>query len=202
MEAVPSYLLPETAEVAADGHLFVGGVDLLDIAAEFGTPTFVYDETHLRNRAKEAVAAFPDGAAYASKAFLSVQMAKIANECGMRIDVATGGELHVALAAGTPGAMIVMHGNNKSTEELRSAIEAGVGLIVLDSFDEIDRIEQLHDEMKPRPSGSLSNSCYARHRSAHSRVHYDGSRRFKVWFRSEEWRSATGRRSGIGISRN
>ena len=115
-----------------------------DLVAEFGTPLFVYDEAHLRARCREAVAAFPDGAAYASKAFLCVAMARLVAEEGMEIDVATGGELHVALAAGFPPERIVLHGNNKSVAELRAARAAGVGRIVVDSFDELERLAQLH----------------------------------------------------------
>ena len=140
---LPRHLLPRTAEVSADGRLIVGGVDVLDLVAEVGTPVFVYDEQHLRERCREAVAAWGDGVAYASKAFLCRAMATLAHEEGMHIDVSTGGELHVALAAGVPGERLVLHGNNKSTAELAQAIEAGVGRIVVDSFDEIDRLEAL-----------------------------------------------------------
>ena len=140
--AIPDYLLPDTA-VAAEGRLSVGGVDLIELAELHGTPLFVYDEEHLRNRCREAVAAFPDGVAYATKAFLSQAMAKLAWEEGMSLDVATGGELHVALAAGVPPDRLVLHGNNKSLPELEMALDAGVGRIVLDSFEEIDRIDQL-----------------------------------------------------------
>lgn len=125
------------------GRLSIGGCDLVDVATEFGTPVFVYDEQHLINQCEEAVAAFPDGVAYASKAFLSKAMARIAHAAGMAIDVASGGELFVALDAGVPGERLVFHGNNKSTSELEMAIESGVGKIVVDSFDEIDRIEAL-----------------------------------------------------------
>src|ERR1700704_4700673 len=99
---LPRYLLPDTASVDAAGRLSVGGCDLVDLADEFGTPVFVYDEEHLRARAREAVAAFGDGVAYASKAFLCKAMAALVHEEGMWIDVATGGELAVALAAGVP----------------------------------------------------------------------------------------------------
>jgi diaminopimelate decarboxylase len=132
-----------TAAVADDGRLSIGGRDLLDLAEAHGTPLFVYDEVHLRERCREAVAAWGDGTAYASKAFLCRAMAALAHEEGMCIDVSTGGELHVALAAGVPGARLVLHGNNKSTAELTAAVEAGVGRIVVDSFDEIDRLEAL-----------------------------------------------------------
>ncbi len=136
-------LLPMTAEVRAGGSLAIGGVELLELAERFGTPLFVYDEEHLRARCREAVAAWGDGVAYATKAFLCTAMAKLVHEEGMWLDVSTGGELHVALAAGVPAARLVLHGNNKSDEELASALGAGVGRIVIDSFDEIERLARL-----------------------------------------------------------
>ena len=146
MTALPRHLLPDTAEIADDGRLSVGGCDLLDVAAEFGTPLFVYDEEHLRARCREAVAAFPDGVAYATKAFLCVAMARLVHEEGMHLDVATGGELHVALTAGVPAEHLVLHGNNKSLAELAMARTAGVGRIVVDSFDELERLTKLHQD--------------------------------------------------------
>jgi diaminopimelate decarboxylase len=132
-----------TSRISDEGRLAVGGVDLLDLATEHGTPLFVYDEEHLRLRCREAVAAFGDGVAYAAKAFMCRAMAALAHEEGMCIDVATGGEMHVALAAGVPADRVVLHGNNKSTAELVAALDAGAGRIVVDSFDEIDRLEHL-----------------------------------------------------------
>ncbi|HEY1117136.1 MAG TPA: diaminopimelate decarboxylase, partial [Acidimicrobiales bacterium] len=132
---LPTHLLPEHSEIGADGRLSIGGCDLLEVAAEFGTPLFVYDEQHLRNRCREAVAAFPDGVAYATKAFLCVAMAKLVHEEGMDLDVATGGEMHVALTAGVPAEKLVLHGNNKSLAERAYARARGVGRIVVDSFD-------------------------------------------------------------------
>ena len=144
MDPLPRSLLPDTAEVGPDGHLRVGGCDVLDLAAEFGTPLFVYDEAHLRARCREAVAAFPDGGAhYATKAFLCLEMARLAYAEGMRLDVSTGGEYHVARAAGVPASALTLHGNNKSTDELRLALTEGVGHVVVDSFDELDRIDAL-----------------------------------------------------------
>ena len=99
---LPRDLLSDNAVVGDDGRLSIGGCDLLDVAHEFGTPVFVYDEQHLRDRCREAVHAFPGGVAYATKAFLCVAMARLAHEEGMHLDVATGGELHVALTAGVP----------------------------------------------------------------------------------------------------
>ena len=123
------------------------GADLVDLAEEFGTPLFVYDEAHLRARCREAVEAWGDGVAYATKAFLCMAMARLAHEEGMCLDVSTGGELHVALAAGVPPDRLVLHGNNKSDEELAAALAVGVGRIVVDSFDEIDRLERLVPEI-------------------------------------------------------
>ncbi len=118
---------PTPPRSSSDGALSIGGCDLEALAAEFGTPLFVYDEEHLRARCREAVAAFGDGVAYATKAFLCRAMARLAHEEGMELDVATGGELHVALAAGVPADRLVMHGNNKSPAELPGRLEAGVG---------------------------------------------------------------------------
>jgi diaminopimelate decarboxylase len=119
-------------------------LDLDALAAEHGTPLFVYDEDHLRARAREFRAAFgADGVAYAGKAFLCVAMARLVAEEGLHLDVATGGELHVALTAGFPAERLVFHGNNKSDAEIVAARDAGVGRVVADSFDEIARLERL-----------------------------------------------------------
>jgi diaminopimelate decarboxylase len=150
MAPVPRHLLPDSARVGDDGRLSIGGLDAGALAEEFGTPLFVYDEEHLRRRCREAVAAWGPDVAYASKAFLCKAMAAVAHEEGMCVDVSTGGELHVALAAGVPPDRLVLHGNNKSDAELASALEVGVGRIVVDSFDEIDRIERLAPVTPPR----------------------------------------------------
>jgi diaminopimelate decarboxylase len=142
--ALPFDLLPDTAAAAADGRLSIGGVDLLSLAEQYGTPLFVYDEAHLRARCREARQVFGDGGAiYATKAFLCRAMARLVHSEGLRLDVATGGELEIALAADVPADRLVLHGNNKSMDELRRALEVGVGRIVVDSDDELDRIEAL-----------------------------------------------------------
>ncbi len=143
MAPLPWHLLPDTATVSPEGQLVIGGCDLLELAATHGTPLFVYDEVHLRARCRQARDAFGDGASYASKAFLCRAMARLAFEEGLGIDVATEGELHVALSAGVPASALVVHGNNKSEAELRRALELGAGRIVVDSDDELDRIEAL-----------------------------------------------------------
>lgn len=145
MTSLEMRLLPRTASVDESGALSIGGVAVADVAAQFGTPTFIYDEQHLRETCREAVAAFgTDRVIYATKAFINTAMVKLAHEEGLLLDVATGGELFVALNAGVPANRCVFHGNNKSVEELRTAMEAGLRHIVVDSFDEIERIEKLH----------------------------------------------------------
>ena len=139
-------LLPLTAEVSSNGHLVLGGCDVITLAEEYGTPLFIYDEEHLRIRCREAVRAFGPGVAYATKAFLCTAMARVALEEGMCLDVATAGELYSALRAGAQGNQIVLHGNNKSEAEILLALETGVRLIIIDSEDEIDRLERLVSE--------------------------------------------------------
>lgn len=153
MSPLPPGLLPDSATYDGSGHLRIAGIDLLEVARDFGTPLFVYDEVHLRARAAEAVEVLgPDGAIYATKAFLCRAMARLVHEEGMRLDVATGGEMAVALAAGVPPDRLVLHGNNKAVWELQAALDAGVGRIVVDSEDELHRIEALVDQGLPRPS--------------------------------------------------
>jgi diaminopimelate decarboxylase len=136
-------LLPLHAAVAPSGRLSVAGVDVVDLARTFGTPLFVYDEEHLRIRCREALDAWGEGVAYATKAFLCKAMARLAIEEGLQLDVASEGELHVALSAGVAADRLVLHGNNKSDAELTRALEVGVGRIVVDSFDEIGRLGRL-----------------------------------------------------------
>ena len=128
-----------------DGSVAVAGVDVADLAARFGTPLYVLDEVDLRARARGFRAAFQRAFAevgaevdvyYAGKAFLSVAVARWVRDEGLAVDVSTGGELAVALAAGVPGARIGLHGNNKSDDEIAAAIDAGVGRFVADSLVE------------------------------------------------------------------
>jgi len=151
MSALQFSLLPDTAEVGPSGELTIGGCNTLELAERFGTPLFVYDEAHLRARCREAVAAFGPGVNFATKAFLCTAMAKLAAAEGCNLDVSTAGEYHVARSAGVPAERLVLHGNNKSSDELRRAITEGVGRIIVDSFDELDRIEALVAEGLPVP---------------------------------------------------
>ena len=156
MTAIEMRLLPRTASVDAGGALSIGGVSVADIASQFGTPTFIYDEQHLRETCRDAVAAFgADRVIYATKAFINTAIVQLMNEEGLLLDVATGGELFVALNAGVPANRCVMHGNNKSDDELRTAMTAGLRHIVVDSFDEMERIERLHSAGLPAPRVQL-----------------------------------------------
>lgn len=152
MNAIDPRLLPRTAVIGDDGELSIGGVRISDLARDHGTPLFVYDERHLRENCAAAVRSFGDGnVVYATKAFLCTAMARLAHEEGLLLDVATGGELFVALHAGVPADRCVMHGNNKSDAELIEAMDKGVRHVVVDSFDEMDRIERLHAAGHPAP---------------------------------------------------
>ena len=156
MSAIAKHLLPDNAVIDVQGVMSIGGCSLVDVAKQFGTPVFVYDEDHLRARCHEAVKAFgANRVIYATKAFFCTAMAKLAYDEGLMLDVATGGELFVALNAGVPGSSCVMHGNNKSMDELRMAINADVHHIVVDNFDELDRLDALHAEGLPAPRVQL-----------------------------------------------
>ncbi|MGB3474303.1 MAG: diaminopimelate decarboxylase [Mycobacterium sp.] len=126
-----------------DGVTQIAGVKVTDLAAEFGTPLFVIDEDDFRGRCREIAEAFGggDNVHYAAKAFLCSEIARWIDQEGLCLDVATGGELAVALHAGFPTQRITLHGNNKSVAELQTAVNAGVGHIVVDSLIEIDRLE-------------------------------------------------------------
>jgi diaminopimelate decarboxylase len=128
-----------------DGVMRIGGCDVRDLLAEYGSPAYVLVEDDVRARCRAFRAAFGDDTDiyYAAKAFLSKEFARWILAEGLSLDVASGGELATALAAGFPPERIVLHGNNKSTDELRAAVEAGVGRIVLDSEMEIARLAQV-----------------------------------------------------------
>ena len=144
-------VLPLTAEVR-DDHLFVGGVDMVQLAREQGTALYVYDEADLRCRMQTFVSSFRarhenSDVAYASKAFLNKEAARIAAAEGLCLDVSGGGELACAQAAGFPMERVFVHGNNKTPQELREAIGAGVGRIVVDSREELGRVSAIAGEL-------------------------------------------------------
>jgi len=139
-----SNVWPPSAARDSTGALSIGGIDVRDAAAQFGTPLFLLDEDAVRERARAyRQAATEVGAStvyYAAKAFLATAVARWVHEEGLGLDVATGGELAVALRAGVPGADLLLHGNNKSMIEIETAIAAGVSRIVIDSYEEIVRV--------------------------------------------------------------
>jgi diaminopimelate decarboxylase len=146
-----SAVLPIGSRVNELGHLEVGGCDVVEVAEEHGTPAYIYAEDDLRARARAYREAFEsrrvDGEIlFASKAFPATAAYKLFAEEGLSVDVASGGELHIALAAGFDPPRIHMHGNNKSDEEILMAARAGIGHLILDSFDEIERCERLLDQ--------------------------------------------------------
>ncbi|MFI5028287.1 MAG: diaminopimelate decarboxylase [Solirubrobacterales bacterium] len=135
------------------GHLEIGGCDVLDLAAEFGTPAYLYAEDDLRARARayrEAFARHTEDfeVLFASKAFPCTAAYRLFADEGLSVDVASGGELHMALRGGFDPSRIHMHGNNKSDEEILIAARSGVGHLILDSFDEIDRCERLLEQQQ------------------------------------------------------
>lgn len=142
---LPVQVWPRNARRGDDGVVRLAGLSVTELAAEFGTPLFVVDEDDFRSRCREMVVAFGPEAKvhYASKAFLSAEIARWVDQEGLALDVCSGGELAIALHAGFPTERIAMHGNNKSVAELETAVRVGVGHIVLDSMIEIERLDEI-----------------------------------------------------------
>jgi diaminopimelate decarboxylase len=131
-----------------DGRLSIGGRDAQELTLEFGSPLYVFDELELRETCREYVQAFTSRhgdteVTYASKAYLSRFMASLARDEGVGLDIVSGGELAVALAAGYPARRCHFHGNNKGEQELREAIDAGIGRIIVDNFHELELVDRL-----------------------------------------------------------
>jgi diaminopimelate decarboxylase len=144
VNALVPLLWSSTARKTDDGALEVGGVDMRDLVAEHGSPAYVLDESDFRSRARAFREAFADyDVYYAGKAFLCTTVARWVAEEGLSLDVCSSGELTVALRAGFEPGRIGYHGNNKTLPELRRAVEAGVGRIVVDSFTELDRLAEV-----------------------------------------------------------
>jgi diaminopimelate decarboxylase len=146
--ASPVY--PVGSRLNEHGHLEIAGCDVVELAERFGTPAYIYAEDDIRRRAQEYLSAFEQRTdafevIYASKALPCTAAYRVIKDAGLSVDVASGGELHMALSAGFDPARIHLHGNNKSEEELRYAFDRGVGHLILDSFDEIELAERLLD---------------------------------------------------------
>ena len=137
-----------TLKINSLGHLEIGGADVTDLAKNFGTPLYVMDQAHIEN----VCLAYNDVlnreygygmVAYASKAFSCKEIYRIINSLGLGADVVSGGELYTAKSVGFPTEKIIFHGNNKSEQELIEAVNSNVGIIVVDSFDEVDLLDQI-----------------------------------------------------------
>lgn len=144
-------LFPLTAEVNNQGHLLIGGCNVVDLANEFGTPLYLFDESTLRHKCREFKDEFckyhPDTLViYASKAFLNKALALIFKEEGLGLDVVSGGELSIAHSVNFPLDKVYFHGNNKTPEELNLALDLGVGRIVVDNFYELELLNRLAGE--------------------------------------------------------
>jgi diaminopimelate decarboxylase len=149
-------LFPSTAEVNNKGHLLIGGCDTTKLAAEFGTPLYVFDELGIRNKCAEFKKEFNQRytdttVIYACKAFINKALAIIFKEEGLGLDVVSSGELGIAHSVGFPLDRVCFNGNNKSAEELRLALEGGVGRIVVDNFQELEMLGKIAKEKKSKP---------------------------------------------------
>ena len=144
VNALHPLLWSSTARRTDDGGLEVGGVDVRDLLAEHNSPAYVLDEADFRQRARAFRDAFKDyDVFYAGKAFLCTTVARWVQEEGLNLDVCSPGELTVALRAGVEPGRIGYHGNNKTFPELRRAVHEGVGRIIVDSFQEIERLSEI-----------------------------------------------------------
>jgi diaminopimelate decarboxylase len=148
LPAAARSILPLNSQVNAADHLVVGGCDVVELAQEYGTPLYVYDEQTIRARAREYVQglrnAYPNGLViYACKAFTSPALLDVLREEGLGLDVVSGGELYVAVRAAFPLDRVYFHGNNKSREELEMALDLGVGRVVVDNLYELDLLDQV-----------------------------------------------------------
>jgi diaminopimelate decarboxylase len=142
-------LLPDAAGVTPDGHLALDGVDVVAVAAEYGTPLYIYDEATLRGRSRayrdSLASAYPGESlvCYAGKAYCAPWLLRVIDDEGLGLDVVSGGELYAARQAGFPPERIYFHGNNKAESELAAALDASVGRIVVDNLDEIEALARL-----------------------------------------------------------
>ena len=151
-----SHVYPLGSYLDERGRLHIGGCDVLEVAESFGTPVYVVAEDDLRQRARDLKKAFEDlhddvQLAFATKAFPSTAVLRLFAEEGYGCDVASGGELALALKAGLDPTRIHLHGNAKSDDEIAQSLEAGIGDIVIDNFDDIEKLERLGDSSKPQP---------------------------------------------------
>ncbi len=147
----------DNLNVNENGNLTIGGVDVTALAAQYGTPLYVFDEEKIREscrRFKDSINKFYGGnglACYASKAFSCMEMCRIVNDEGLGLDVVSGGELYTAIKAGFDVSKIGYHGNNKTDEELRYAVSSDVGHIIVDNLSELEHLEKIAGELGKTP---------------------------------------------------
>lgn len=145
-------MLTDSYSINEKGHLCIGGADTVELAEQYGTPLYVFDETDIRSNCKsfkDALDEYYDGNAlvlYASKAFSCKEMYRLVDSEGLGADVVSGGELYTALSAGFPAEKIYFHGNNKTDDEIAYALDAGIGRIVADNIFELERIDRIAAE--------------------------------------------------------
>lgn len=155
LQSPDNEIFPISADLSPSGNIRIGGCDLTDLASEFGTPLYIYDEDTVRHMCRQFVGGFKDAyersrVEYSSKAFANPALAKIIAEEGLHMDVVTGGELVFAKAASFPAERLNFHGNNKGRAELSEAVEYGIGRITIDSFYEIDLLNDVAGEQGVR----------------------------------------------------
>jgi len=144
----PRHVFPDTTQVGSDGHLLIGGCDTVELASRFGTPLYIYDEETLRGRCRTFVKEFQKRhrnttVVYASKAYINPALAQIFAQESLGLDVVSGGELAVAQSVDFPRERVYFHGNNKSRAELEQALAWGIGCVVIDSFYELELLEEV-----------------------------------------------------------
>ncbi len=145
------YFLHGSSRINERGHLEIGGCDTTELAKQYGTPLYIMDEAYIRQKMRSYVQAFQKErlafrVAYASKAFSTMAMCRIADEEGLMLDVVSEGEIYTALEAGFPAERIYFHGNNKTPQELEFALDKGIYLFVVDNFDELHLLQHLSKE--------------------------------------------------------
>ena len=145
-------MFPDTTQLDSNGILNIGGCNTLDLANEYGTPLYVFDEDTIRNRCRSFVQEFQKRVpetqvVYASKAYINPVLVKMLSEEGLGLDVVSGGELAVAIAGGLSTTHVYFHGNNKTPQELREAVQQGIGRVVVDSFHELQLLDEISGEL-------------------------------------------------------
>jgi len=153
-------LWPDTTDVNSEGHLVIGGCDTVELARQFGTPLYVFDEATVRSRCRQytrtLASLYPSSqVVFACKAFINPALARLFDEEGLGLDVVSGGEMAVARVVNFPAEKVCFHGNNKSLQELREAVEWGVGRVMIDNFYEIALLENVCREFNRKQAVML-----------------------------------------------